>query len=112
MPSALLTPFDTPYRHRKPRLRAPFPVRAQGVDAQGRSFDVSTTLINISATGLYLNLERRVAVGAPVTFTLRLFPFLFEGGPIALQGIIVRSEPQECGCFGLAVRILRHNFYD
>ena len=145
-------------RRRHPRLRKPFPATVRGVDAYGKSFEANTVLDNLSASGLYLQLERfvrqetklfviiRLSIardgrrlraqvgGLPrwragyVVRTLRRVvrhcvrlsrevglpvpsPVRPGSGPrIAIHGIVVRTEPQPDGRYGIAVKFTHSRF--
>lgn len=90
-------------RRRHARLYACFPIVVRGVDVDGTRFTHSTCVINMSAHGLYLNLERRIVVGTRLFAVIRLStaPDQYVPAPvIAVAGVVRRVELQpgnECG---------------
>src|SRR5689334_21059652 len=59
-------------RRCKPRIDGDFPATVRGVDSQGHSFEEHTRLLNISASGLYMQMPRPVREGATLFI---VFPF-------------------------------------
>jgi hypothetical protein len=102
-----------PERREVSRIRNPFAVRVQGVNAAGEAFDEQTVLDNLSSGGAYLRLLQMVRPGTEFTITVQ-----FAGAPISnhvypgLQalGEVVRSEPQVGGACGVAVKFMQRSF--
>ena len=100
-------------RRHAPRLAFSFPVAVVGVDAGEGAFDVSTVLDNISAAGLYVKLGRRVEPGTPLLVVVHLCAAgreTLDTARVAINGLVLRSEPQPCGACGLAVKFTSHRF--
>ena len=88
-------------RRRKPRLRAPFPVRVWGTDASGRQFELQSRSRDISAIGMCLDLPCEVDLGEQL---LALVEFIRAPDPedretshvrVAVWGPVVRSRRQK-----------------
>jgi hypothetical protein len=109
----LTASYSGAQRRRKSRIYQPFPVRVRGVDASGESFEVDTTLDNLSAGGVFLRLRRWVAEGSKIFLVLHLSIAREEGvqAPrVAVRGVVIRVERQIDGSCGLAIAITRHRF--
>jgi len=65
-------------------------------------------LKNLSGGGLYVRLEREMAVGAYVSLAVRLST-VFEGPALRLvaRGNVIRVEPQTDGSYGTAIEFRR-----
>ena len=95
------------------RIELPFPATVRGVDAAGERFKLDSVLDNLSTHGLYVRLPRRVEPGARLLVVVRLslIPDLeVPAATVALRGVVLRSEPQPDGRWGLAVQFDRHRF--
>lgn len=97
-------------RRGKPRINEPFPAEVRGVDASGELFQAETVLDNLSASGLYLRLARRVERDTEVSIVTRLSSVPTEGALVAMRGVVVRTEPQVDGSYGMAVVLEQHLF--
>ena len=100
-------------RRRHPRLYAPFAVRLRSVDAAGEAFESEAVLDDFSAGGLYVRLSRCVEPGTKVFAVVRIATGPPSGTPgprVAVRGVVLRTEPQPDGRYGLGVRFTRHRF--
>jgi hypothetical protein len=99
-------------RRRQERIHEPLPVVVRAADANGEAFELHIVLDNFSAGGLYLRLERRLEPGTKVFAVARLStaPPEVPAPRVAIRGVVLRSEPQPDGTFGIAVRFTRHRF--
>ena len=107
MPLAL---SSAPYleRRAKPRVSTPFRAAVQGTDVNGVHFDVTTTLDNLSAGGLYLRLANEVRVGSRLLVNVH---FNGQGdAPLSecclsleVYGPVARVDPVPSGFYGVAV---------
>ena len=97
---------------RQEPIYEPFPVMVRGVDATGEAFEIHTVLDEFSATSLYVRLERRVEPGTKLFAIVRLStsPPEVPGPCVAVRGVVLRTEPQPDGLWGIAVRFTRHRF--
>lgn len=105
--------YDGVDRRHKPRICEPFFTSVRGIDADGKEFEANTLLDNISVSGLYLRLSRRVNTGARLFVIIHLSACLPDGGfagRAALSGIVLRSEPRSGELWGLALRFTRYRF--
>ncbi|HYJ89292.1 MAG TPA: PilZ domain-containing protein [Pyrinomonadaceae bacterium] len=97
-------------RRRKPRISEPFPARIWGVDSGDLPFNVDCVLDNISSTGLYLRMPRRVNAGSEVRLIVHLLSGPTTGVTAAIQGQILRTEVLADGKHGHAIAINKHRF--
>jgi hypothetical protein len=95
------------------RIRNPFAVRVQGLNAAGEAFDEQTVLDNLGSGGAYLRLLQLVKPGTDLTLTVQFAAAPINGhlypGFLA-KGEVVRSEPQVGGACGVAVRFEQRTF--
>ena len=100
-------------RRSKPRLYKPFRVRAYGLGSDGSAFEVATVLKNMSSGGLYFCMQPSVKIGARLGLTVRLSSFERDDvavAQVAIEGVVVRTEPQPNGDNGIAVAIKKYKF--
>jgi hypothetical protein len=104
---------SNPERRIKPRIDLPFSAKVRGVDADGEAFEMDSVLDNLSASGLYLRMERSLKQGAELLVLVELpTGSANSAGPsqIEAQGVILRAEPQANGACGVAVAFTKHRF--
>lgn len=107
MPWALSSP---PYleRRSKPRVTTPFHAAVHGTDVDGVHFDVTSTIDNLSAGGLYLRLASEVRVGSRLLVNIHLNcqgDALPSEGCLFLEiyGPVARVDAIPGGFYGVAV---------
>ena len=108
-----MPPYQDIESRSSPRIELPFPATVRGVDATGERFTLDTVLDNLSAGGLYLRLARPVRRGMKLFIVVRLSTCRDPEVPaarVALQGVVLRAEPQPDGRCGVAVVFQRHRF--
>lgn len=102
-------------RRNKPRIQVAFPALVRGNDADSGKFQEDALVDNVSASGVYLRLNRFLAPGSSLFVVLE---FSQHPSPervvprLAAHGTVVRSEVRHDGTCGLAIRFLRHRFLD
>jgi hypothetical protein len=101
----VLSDFRDRERRASPRTRTAFVVTIRGVDAHGRALDVDTMLDNLSGSGLYVRIPRRVERGEVVAVGIRFAEAgtLDRVARVAARGVVVRVDPTPDGAFGLAI---------
>lgn len=97
-------------RRGKPRIRQPFPTTVRGVDVFGQPFELQTELANLSSSGLYLRLPRRVAIGDEMRFLITFSHGLETGAVASVLGRVLRTEPGLDGLNGFALAITEYEF--
>ena len=95
---------ETVERRSKPRIQGPIPAMVRGSDTNGESFEIETALDNLSVGGLYVCLQRRLDVAAPLFALIR-----FAGMEIEATGVVKRVESQPNGSFGFGVALEDYN---
>jgi len=91
-----------------PRIYQTLPAMVVGVDANGETFNTDSELDNFSSGGLYLWLGRHVEQGAKLFITF--WPPVnrtddYPAMEVEVHGIVLRTEPQHDGVYGVAVAI-------
>jgi hypothetical protein len=102
-----------PERRRHVRLDDAFPAKVQGIDADGRPFDVETEVNNVSACGFHASLPVRVDRGAKLSTTIRFSTVsVAQARPkcLAVHGTVRRAEALPDGTFGVGVEFEHHLF--
>jgi hypothetical protein len=104
--SAVLNPIE---RRFSSRVSVPYLARVSSVDVEGQSFCEYTRLDNISVGGLYLRLRRGIPKEASVRIAVCLSNAKETAGALRLaaRGVVLRTEPQPDGTFGIAVEFSR-----
>lgn len=97
-------------RRSKPRSGGPMPARVWGVDINDHPFSFDCELDNISASGLFLRLPRKMSFSSTISLVVRLLHGPFEGMSAAVKGTVIRNEHGPGGDTGIGVRILEHRF--
>src|SRR5688572_7498432 len=97
---------------RQERIYEPFPLVVRGVDASGETFEINTVLDSLSASGLYVRLERRVAPGTKLFAIVHIStsPPEVPAPHVAVRCVVLCVEPQPDGTWGVAVRFTRYRF--
>ena len=92
-------------RRASPRTDTSFVVTIRGIDARGKALDIDTMLDNLSGSGMYVRIPRRVERGEPVAVGIRFAETgtLGRVARVAARGIVVRVDPTPAGEFGLAI---------
>jgi hypothetical protein len=87
-----------------------WPARVWGVDVDDQPFGFDCLLDNISASGLYLRLPRRMKFSATISVVVRLPYGPADGRLAAINGTIIRDQMEHDGNTGVGVRIVEHSF--
>jgi hypothetical protein len=102
--------IDTGERRSKPRIKKPFPTRAWGVDAAGEAFQIDCVLDNMSSTGVYLRMPKKMRSGDELSLAIRLLNGADGGAATLVRGHVLRDEPQADGLNGIALAIKHYEF--
>jgi len=97
-------------RRAKPRSQNKMIARVWGVDSEDQPFSLDCVLDNISASGLYLRLPRRMKFSASISIAVRLPDGPINGRFAAINGTVVRDQKEHDGHTGVAVKIIEHSF--
>jgi len=96
-------------RRIKPRSNDALPARVWGVDTDDHPFSFDCLLDNMSASGLYLRMPRRMKFSASISLVVRLSSGPVEGR-LAIKGTVIRNEIETDGHTGLGIKIVEHSF--
>jgi hypothetical protein len=108
--SMLLAPPAHYERRSKPRSTGALPARVWAVDSDDNPFSFDCFLDNISASGLYLRLPRRMNFSAAISLVVKLTHGPFQDMSAAIKGTVIRHRRESDGDTGIAVRIVEHRF--
>jgi hypothetical protein len=97
-------------RRAKPRSQNKLTARVWGVDSDDQPFSLDCVLDNISASGLYLYLPRRMKFSASISLAVRLPNGPIDGRFAAINGTVIRDQIEHDGRAGVGVKILEHSF--
>jgi PilZ domain-containing protein len=97
-------------RRAKPRSSDTLAARVWGVDVDDQPFSFDCLLDNISASGLYVRLPRRMNFSAAISLVVRLPDGPVDGKLAAINGTIIRDQIEHDGNTGVGVRIVEHSF--
>lgn len=97
-------------RRTKPRSNDRLPVRVWGVDIDDHPFSYECLLDNISASGVYLRIPRKMEFSSVLSLVVRLPNGPFEGMSAAIKGTVIRDEMDTDGHRGIGIRIIEHEF--
>lgn len=111
MPNAAFRPHRSPVERRsKPRSEDVLPARVWGVDIDDQPFSYDCQLENISASGVFLRLPRRMKFSSSISLVVRLLNGPDEGTVAAIKGTVMREELKSDGHRGIGIRITEHKF--
>ena len=111
MPAKAFRNRRTPHERRsKPRSHDVLPARVWGVDINDQPFSLDCHLDNMSSSGLYLRLPRRMSFSSSISLVVRLLNGPIEGMVAAIKGTVMREELESDGHRGFGIRIVEHKF--
>jgi hypothetical protein len=99
-------------RRNKPRVDCHYPAIVQGIDQQGNTYKENAKLVNLSAGGLYMWVNRHIEYNSMLSVTVLLTssPIDEERFKLATKGTVIRTEPQANGACGVAVKFSHYRF--
>ena len=97
-------------RRVKPRSSDALPARVWGVDVNDQPFSFDCQLDNMSASGVYLRMPRRMKFSSAISLVVRLLSGPFGGMSAAIKGTVIRAESWADGHSGVGIRIVEHRF--
>lgn len=104
--------YTTSDRRVKPRVVCDYPAIIEGIDIQGNKYEESGKLANLSASGLFMWVTRYVELGSKLSVTILLCNAALDtdSPKLATNGIVVRTEPQNDGTCGVALKFNHYRF--
>jgi hypothetical protein len=104
-------------RREKPRVACSYPAIVRGRQPDGSRFEARAVLANMSASGMYLRMDKEVIPGEPLFVLVRLAvnpPEQPTTPQMAASGTVVRAESQPegalGGAYGVAIKLLHNRF--
>jgi hypothetical protein len=97
-------------RRTKPRSNDALPARVWGVDSEDQPFSIDCNVANISSSGVYLRMSRRMKFSSAISLVVRLLNGPMEGAAAAIKGIVIRDQVEADGHRGIGIRIVEHRF--
>lgn len=100
-------------RRGKPRLSCTFPAIVRGADPGGPRFQTTGAVENLSASGVFLRLERPIEQGSRLFIMFRFSVGAPDGGTgpnIAVHGIVLRTQEERNSHYRVAVRLQHYRF--
>ena len=108
--SVFLTRRPPVERRAKPRSNDALPARVWGVDSEDQPFTFECLVENISGSGIYLRMPRRMKFSSAISLVVRLLNGPIEGAAAAIKGIVIRDQMESDGHRGVGIRIVEHRF--
>ncbi len=97
-------------RRVKPRSNDALPARVWGVDSEDQPFSFDCSVENISGSGVYLRMPRRMKFSSAISLVVRLLNGPMEGAAAAIKGVVIRDQVEADGRRGIGIRIVEHRF--
>jgi hypothetical protein len=104
--------YTTSDRRGKPRIDCDCQANVDGINGEGHRYSDEGKLKNLSASGLFMLVDRDIENGSKLSITVHLSDLVFdpEAPKLATNGIVVRNEPQADGSCGIAVKFQNYRF--
>jgi hypothetical protein len=99
-------------RRRKPRMKCAYPAVVRGLSLMGKKFEETATVINLSASGAYILLNRLIKNGQDLSVKIAFPTGSLEYGSANLNtnGVVVRTETLSEGVLGVAILLQKYRF--
>jgi hypothetical protein len=99
-------------RREKPRMKCAYHAMVRGLSKIGKKFEENATVINLSASGAYLLLNRFIDLGQDLSVKIAFPTGSLELGSsnLSTKGIVVRKETLSEGVIGIAIQLQRYRF--
>ena len=104
--------YTTSDRRGKPRIDCECLANVVGTNAQGKKFRDDGRLKNLSASGLFMLIDRDIENGSKLSVTVHLSDLVFDpdAPKLATNGVVVRNEHFEDDSFGIAIKFQNYRF--
>ena len=101
-----------PERRFKQRINCAFPAIVHGSTQNGKKFEESATVENLSSGGAYLLLNRSIELGQELSVRIALPTGSLERGTskLATTAVVVRIETYSTGVLGVAIKFQHYRF--
>ena len=96
----------------KSRITCNFAAVVRGRDEKGREFEENARVVNMSASGIYMLLNRSIGAGEQLSVRIALPTGSLKLGSSKLltDGHVVRAEPHATGAMGIALKFNNYRF--
>ena len=93
-------------RRLKPRMKCNYPAKIQGREGNGKKFEETGRVVNMSRNGIFVLMNRAISDSYQVSVQIALPTGILEYGSSKLitTGTVVRTEPCPDGTFGVAIK--------
>jgi hypothetical protein len=104
--------YPTADRRAKPRIDSKYLASVVGINGQGLEYRDDGRLENLSASGLFMLVNRNIEYGSKLSVTIHLSDLILDPDAprLAANGIVVRTEPQMDGSCGVAIKFQNYRF--
>ncbi len=104
--------YTTTDRRVKPRISCDYPAIIEGIDTRGTKYNDHAKLSNLSGSGLFMITNRSIESGSKLSVIVLLSNVLvdIDAPKLSTNGIVVRTEPQLNGTYGIAVKFFNYRF--
>jgi len=101
-----------PERRVKPRINCDYRVIVAGYNGDGNKYQEDAKLANLSASGLFMIVNRQIEYGNNLSMTILLADAIKEedSPKISANGTVVRTEHRVDGSCGVAVKFKNYRF--
>ena len=99
-------------RRGKPRMKCSYRAMVRGLSQAGKKFEESATVLNLSASGAYIMLNRLIQIGQDLSVKIAFPTGSLELGSANLntKGVVVRKETLSEGVLGVAIILQGYRF--
>ena len=104
--------YTTLDRRVKPRIKCDYLAAVEGQNGNGTKYQDHGKLVNLSASGLFMLVNRDIEKGQTFFVTIHLVNSLnnTDAPRLATNGIVIRTEPQKTGICGIAIKFHNYRF--
>ena len=99
-------------RRVKPRIECDYLAFVEGSNGGSNKYHDQAKLVNLSASGLFMLVNREAVNGSKVSVTIHLANSSStpDAPKLVMNGIVVRTEPRTDGMCGMAVKFQNYRF--
>ena len=99
-------------RRSKPRMECAYPATVRGYSLDGKKFEENATVLNLSAGGVYMLINRFINKGQDLSVKIAFPTGSLEWGSskLATNGVVVRTEALSEEVLGIAIKFQRRRF--
>ena len=99
-------------RRGKPRMKCSYSAMVRGCSLDGKKFEENATVLNLSAGGVYMLINRFINKGQDLSVKIAFPTGSLEWGSskLATNGVVVRTEALSEEVLGIAIKFQRRRF--